>query len=185
MLLGAAALAPHVAAAGPKIWQSQDVSITEAEVDLHARPAVVYRVLTDYAAWASLFSDVVWATQKAGGREDAIVQYKSRTFGKPQHFKFNNRANRLVRYDLVDGPSGVRVWWQVALEPVGDTGVTRVRLRMSVHVGGFYGWFISDGRVRKYRERKVTADINDLARRFPPEPPPSRPAAKAAGAPGT
>ena len=71
LLLLALVAAP--ATAGPRVWQARDVAITEGEVEVNARPAVVYRALTDYARWPALFSDIMWAAVKSGGREKAVI----------------------------------------------------------------------------------------------------------------
>jgi hypothetical protein len=164
--------------AAPKVWQGKDSAVTEAEVEVEAQATAIYQALTDYAAWPGLFTDVMWTKVKSGGREDAVVQYKSRTFGKPQHYKFCNAQNRLVRYELIDGPSGVKLVWEARLEPGPENGTTKVRMRLHVTIDGVLGWLVSKDQVRKHRESKLRTDINDLTRRFPPPRPTSQAAAR-------
>jgi hypothetical protein len=150
-----------------RLWQSPNSAVSEGQVDVQASPAAIYAAMTDYPRWPSLFSDVEFTKLKGGGREDALLQFKSRTFGKPQVFRFRNVPNRVIRYELTDGPSGVKVMWEAWFEPTEpDTGTTRIRLRMYVHVGGIYGWIVSKKTVRKYRERKLERDLVDLGKRF-------------------
>jgi hypothetical protein len=156
--------------ARPRVWQAKDPTVTEADVEVLATPDVVYQALTDYVEWTSLFSDVIYSKVKRGGREDALLEYKSRTFGRPYRFQFRNAPNRLVRYDLADGPSGVKVRWETLLEPLDGGASTRVHIRLTVVIGGVYGWLISRDKVRTYREKKLHADISDVAKRFSPKP---------------
>ncbi|HEY3358077.1 MAG TPA: SRPBCC family protein [Polyangia bacterium] len=165
------ALTAAPAAAGPRVWQPKDGAVTEGEVEVHARPSTVYRALTEYAKWPALFSDIAWSAVKSGGRENAVIQFKSHTFPKPQHVRFRNTHNRLVRYELIDGPSGVKVQWETAIEPNADRGTTKIRIRLTVVVGGIYGWIVTKEKVRKYRESKMTKDVRDLAKHFPPPKP--------------
>lgn len=162
----AASAAPTV-----RVWQTPNNAISEGTVEVHASPASIYAALTDYARWASLFSDVEWVKLKGGGRDDAVLQYKSRTFGKPQSYRFRNVPNRIVRYELIDGPHGVKLQWEAWFEPVEpDSSLTRIRARMYVVVGGVYSWIVSSKTVRKHRESKLRKDLTNLGKRFDAAP---------------
>jgi hypothetical protein len=164
------------AGAAPKItmWQTQDSAVTEGFVDVQAAPVEIYAVLTDYTKWTALFSDIEWVKHKSGGREDAVLECKSRTYGKhAQHFRFRNRRQKLVHFAMDDGPPGVKLWQQITFEPREDSGLTRVRIRMHISVGGVLGWLTTEAKVKKYRDRKVHRDLVDLGKRWEPRPKPS------------
>jgi len=121
--------------AAPKVhmWQTKVPAVTEGYVDVAASPEEIYRTLTDYAHWTQVFTDIEWVKHKKGGREDALLECKSRTYGKTsQHFQFSNRPNKLLRYRLTDGPPGVVLWEEIWLEPLGQEGLTRISIKMHV-----------------------------------------------------
>lgn len=168
-LLALAILAVHASAASAdpprvRVWPDTEWATTQGTALVDASPSVIYGAVTDYAAWRSLFDDVTWVALKRGTRRDAVVEFKSRAMGHTVTVQFDNEENRVIRFRLVDGPPGARARGEFVLEPVGNRTLVRASLYMDVK--GMAAWFVTDGRVTRMREAKLTNDLRDLARRW-------------------
>lgn len=149
-----------------RIWPGGAAATTQGTALVDAPPAVVYATITAYAEWRLLFSDVDTVQVKSGGGRDATVQFRSRAMGHSVTVRFDNEEGRVIRFRLSDGPPGARARGEYVLEPSG-TG-TLVRATLYMDVKGMAGWFVSDGRVTRMRDEKLSSDLRDLVRRWLP-----------------
>ena len=166
-------IAPQIAALADEsivvVRPSRRDATSEAIVDVRATPATVYAAVTDYSRWPGLFRDVARVKVENPDRERGEVRFESRALGHEVTIRFDNRYQRVVRFRLVDGPPGARATGEYVLEDLGD-GRTRVRASLYMDVVGAAGWLVTDGQIRRRRERKLRSDLADLVARFAPRP---------------
>lgn len=143
--------------------------VTEGMVTVDATPSEIYEVVTDYAHWRTVFSDVLSVTVKSDGRRDAKVRFKSRALEHTVTVVFDNTPGQLISFRGVEGPPGGRASGSYQLTPVDGGQRTLVHARLYMNVVGVPGLFISDSKIRKMRQAKVRADMTDVMRRFPAE----------------
>lgn len=146
--------------------KEESKTVTQGSIVVDAPPADVYVLLTDYADWRRCLTDIVMVKVKAGGARDAKVEMKSRALGHTVTVKFDNTANKLVAFKLVDGPPGARAWGEYVLVPIAGGNQTRIDARLYMDVVGAAGVFVSDKRIRNMRQQKLRADLEDVARWF-------------------
>jgi hypothetical protein len=159
--------AADAAAESPvRIWKGKKSATTEGVVVLATSPAEVYRVVTDYAQWKTLFFDVTSVRVKSGGRRDATVEFESKALGHEVTVRFDNTEGRVIHFQLVEGPPGARAWGEYVLEPSDGGRKTTVRATLYMDVVGAMAWVVTDDSIRKKRERKLRSDLEDLAHRF-------------------
>jgi ribosome-associated toxin RatA of RatAB toxin-antitoxin module len=139
---------------------------SEVMVVVDASPAEIYSVVTDYANWQQLFSDITSVKVKSGGREDARVALESRSLGQSFTVGFDNTPNQLIRFRGIKGPPGGKARGEYTLTAIGDGSRTRVVARLYMDVKGVASWFVADKTVRAMRRQKLAADINDTLRWF-------------------
>jgi hypothetical protein len=137
---------------------------SEVTVVLAAPAHDIYQLVTDYANWPLLFSDVEFAQHKSGGRENARVRFRSRILDMPVTVDFDNIPDRAVRFVGRKGPPGGKAHGEYLFEPIGDGSRTRVTARLYLNVTGPAGWFVRDKTIRKMRRAKLAADMNDAIR---------------------
>ena len=165
-LLATIAAAPPVGADSTvTIRGSKKQATTEGQVLLGASPEVVYDVVTDYAAWTNVFTDITSVNVKKAGRNDAVVRIKSRAMSHNVTIRFDNEPGRVIRFKLVDAPWGARAAGEFVLEPEGSG--TRVRATLYMDMVGAVGFFVPNNYIRKTREAKLRTDLADLLIRFP------------------
>ena len=158
---------PALAEGPVQIWKGKRSATTEGTVVLAATPAEVYRAVTEYAQWKTLFSDVTSVrVRSGGGRRDATVEFRSRALGHQVTVRFDNDDGRVIRFQLIDGPPGARAWGEYVLEPRDGGRQTAIRATLYMDVKGAVGWLVTDNSIRRKREAKLRADLEDLAHRF-------------------
>jgi carbon monoxide dehydrogenase subunit G len=139
---------------------------TEAVVTVDASPEEVYALATDYARWTETFSDIESMKVERGGREDARVRFRSRALGRTVTVQFANVPNRAMRFVGVEGPPGGSAKGEYAITPVDSGKRTMISARIYMDVDGVAALFVSERRVRGYRQAKLRADLTDLERHF-------------------
>jgi uncharacterized protein YndB with AHSA1/START domain len=141
--------------------------VTESTVIIDAPPEEIYAVITDYANWQQIFSDVLSVKVKAGAREDATIEFKSRAFDhRSVPVKFDNVRNRLIRFRGLNGPPSGRTWGEYVLTPIGDGSRTQVTARLYVNVVGPASVLYHGSKVTRMRRNKLGADLSDATRWF-------------------
>lgn len=158
-------LAGEQAPGAARVWEGEPHT-TNGTVVLGAPPAAIFEAATAYADWKELFSDVRWVRVEPRSQGDAIVRFASRSLGRTMTIAFHNQDNRAVRFSLVKGPPGARARGEYLLEPLGH-GRTIVYATFYMRATGIGRLFIGDRQVRAMRQRKLRADLEDLAKRFP------------------
>jgi uncharacterized membrane protein len=160
------ALAP-AAVAGP----AQQASISEASrtvskgsIIVVATPADVYALITDYAQWRTFLTDVTYVKVESGGRRDARVRMESRALEHRVTIAFDNDPDKAVRFRLVDGPRGARATGEYLLVGIDGGKRTRIDATLYMDVVGATGIFVTDKKIRKMRQAKLRADLEDVAR---------------------
>jgi uncharacterized membrane protein len=162
VLLAIATVAARADSAATIKEESQ--TVTQGSIVIDAPASDVYALLTDYANWKRYLTDIATVKVKSGGGRDAVVEMKSRALEHTVTVKFDNTANKLVTFKLVDGPPGARAWGEYTLVPIGGGNQTRIDARLYMDVVGAAGIFVTDRRIRKMRQAKLRADLEDLAR---------------------
>lgn len=142
---------------------------TEGTVTVAAPPSVVYALATDYARWRQRFSDIEAVTVLDGDRDDAKVRFRSRALEHTVTVQFDNVPDRALRFRGIAGPPGGRARGEYILQAVGG-GCTRVIGRLYMDVVGLPGLFVREATVRALRQRKLAADLGDIARLAPRDP---------------
>jgi hypothetical protein len=150
--------------------------VTEGVIRIDAPPADVYRLVTGYARWPAILSDVTSVAVERGGPEDARVRFHSRAIDDDVTVVFSNVRDRLIRFHGVEGPPGGRADGEYRLVPIDGGRRTLVTADVHFDVAGVVGWFVSDARIRGVRRLKLQRDLTDVARYFAEH----RPAAVAA-----
>jgi uncharacterized membrane protein len=148
--------------------------ITEATVVVDAPPAQVYALVTDYARWPSILSDVRSVKVERGGRNDARVRFRSHALENEVTVQFNNVPGHAIRFKGVKGPPGGRASGSYVLEPVEGGRRTRVVASLYMDVVGVPSVFVSDSKIARMREAKLRADLTDLVRLLGRDPAASR-----------
>jgi carbon monoxide dehydrogenase subunit G len=149
------------------MWESKNLgSTTEATVELHGTPDEIYKVITDYAKWDALFTDVKNVKVKSGGRDDGVVKFTSKSLmGHTITVRFKNTAGKVIVFKLTDGPHGAVSTGVFTLTSTGER-TTRIDAKFYMDVTGVMGWFIDDSTIKALRQLKLQRDLLDLAKRF-------------------
>jgi uncharacterized membrane protein len=138
--------------------------VTEATVTADASPAEVYALVTDYANWGRLFTDVESVSVKSGGREDAAVKFKSRAIGYTVVIKFNNVPGQAIRFRGIKGPPGGKSSGEYLLTPIDGGKRTQVTARLRLDVDGPAALVVRESKLRGIRHAKLSADLQDAQR---------------------
>ncbi|HEU4614538.1 MAG TPA: SRPBCC family protein [Kofleriaceae bacterium] len=141
--------------------------VTEAHVIVNASPAQIYDVVTSYASWPSVFSDIRSVKVERGGREDAEVTFRSRALHDQQvTVKFANVPGRAVRFRGIKGPPGGSARGEYVMTPIDGGKRTRVDAMLYMDVSGLPSLFVRESTVRGMRRAKLHADLADLNAHF-------------------
>ncbi len=162
---GVAPAQPVVAPEKAEIRERPD-HVSFGVITVDAPPAEVYAVITHYAAWESVFSDVVWLRVVRGGRDDAVVKLRTKSLGNEATVQFENLPDQELRFRLIGGPPGARARGAYRLVPIDDGQRTRIEATLYMDVVGVPGVFISDRKIRSMRQGKLRADLEDAATWF-------------------
>jgi uncharacterized membrane protein len=162
----AVGLPAAAAPAEPIVLVEESPTITRGVVTVDAPPGHVYALVTRYAAWPALLSDVSAVTVLAGGAHDARVRFRSRAFGREVAIQFDNVPGRVIRFRGIEGPPGGRAEGVYQLEPIDGGRRTRVTARLYLDIVGPASWFVRDRTIRGMRRAKLAADLADVARYF-------------------
>jgi hypothetical protein len=139
--------------------------VTEATVVVDATPSEIYAVVTDYAHWPAILSDVRSVKIERGGRDDARLRFHSKVFERDVTVQFDNRPDREVKFVGVKGPPGGRAGGAYVLEPL-EGGRARVVASLYLDAVGVARMFVTDAKLRVMREAKLRADMTDVVRRL-------------------
>lgn len=152
---------------------AQKATITElggatskAVIEVDAPPSEVYAVMTDYARWRDVLTDIKAVSVKSGGREKAKVWFRSRALKDKATVVFDNERDRVVRFALDDGPPGARSRGEYVLTALDGGKRTRITATLYLDVVGAAGWFIRGKTIRGRRQNKLRYDLEDIARHF-------------------
>lgn len=155
-------------AVGTPIADAQVISIreggsheTEASVVIDGTPQEIYELVTDYANWPQIFSDVLSVKLESGGRENGRVRFKSRTLDTTVTVQFKNVADQSITFVGVKGPPGGKAHGSYVFTPVGDGSQTLVTARLYLDVDGIGALFVRENRLRAMRRAKLAADMRD------------------------
>jgi carbon monoxide dehydrogenase subunit G len=152
--------------AGPISLVERPGHITEATVTVDASPAEVYSLVTDYANWRQIFTDVESVSVKSGDREGAEVRFKSRTIDYTVTVKFDNVPNQAIRFRGIKGPPGGKARGEYILTPLDGGARTQVTARFFLDVDGPAALFVREKKLRGIRRAKLTADLTDAQRQL-------------------
>lgn len=145
--------------------------VTEATVMIDAPPAQVYELVTDYARWPQILSDIKSVKVEAGGRRDARVRFRSVALEHDVAVKFDNIANREIRFRSVNLIPGARASGAYVLQPMDGGTRTMVVATLYLHVGGLARAFVNAKKAQAMRQSKLRADLGDVAAWFAPRSP--------------
>lgn len=140
--------------------------VSEGRVVIDASPEEIYDVVTAYAQWPRVFSDIESVKVESGGREIARVAFRSRAIGREVTVEFENDPAHSISFRGVKGPPGGRASGHYALIPIDDGKRTQVVARIYMDVVGAPGLFVRDKAVREIRRAKLQADLSDIAAHF-------------------
>lgn len=143
---------------------ARDSAITEGETTLAADPDVVYRAVTDYPRWTTIFPDIrqVIITSQAGGHDRVTFVHPD---GNRDNVHFHNVPTaRMVWFEDTGGRA--EVWVEIVFLPGDRPGTTRVHSRLFADVHGWASLFVSDSKVRSMREQRVRDDLTHLRMYF-------------------
>ncbi len=140
--------------------------VSEATITVNASSREVYRLVTDYARWPTVFSDIRSVRVESGGPRDARVRFSSRVLDRSVTVKFDNVEDRLIRFRGVKGPPGGKAGGSYELIPIDGGARTTIRARLYMDVTGVASLFVSGREVRRLRQAKLRADAADLGRMF-------------------
>jgi hypothetical protein len=107
---------------------------------------------------------VIYPRVESGGRRDAAVRIKSRALGHEATIRFDNEIDKALHFKLVDGPPGARTKGDYVLVAIDAGRRTRVDATLYMDVLGPTGWLVSDKKIRRMRQDKLRADLEDVAR---------------------
>jgi len=171
--LGICATLVLAAVAGDARAQPQTIAlverpdhVTEGRIVIDAPPSEVYALVTDYANWRAVFSDITKVDVESGGRDDARVRFRSRALGHTVTVVFANAPDRKVSFRGVEGPPGGRARGEYTFEPIDGGKRTQVTAQLYMDVKGAPSWFVSGSKIRTMRRDKLSADFNDAAKYF-------------------
>jgi len=139
--------------------------ITEATVIVDATPEQIYDLVTDYANWRNVLSDIQSVTVEAGGRHHAHVRFKSRALQHEVTVQFDNVPGRQIRFQGIKGPPGGRASGEFLLEPI-DAHHTKVTARLYMDVVGVPSLFVRGSAIRTMRDQKLRSDMTDVMNYF-------------------
>jgi hypothetical protein len=139
-------------------------AITEGETVLAAEPDAVYRAVTDYPRWTTMFPNIrqVIITSQAGGHDRVTFVHPD---GNRDNVHFHNvPAARMLWFEDTGGRA--EVWVEILFLPGERPGTTRVHSRLYADVHGFASLFVTDGKLRSLREQRVREDLTNLRAYF-------------------
>ena len=140
--------------------------VTEVVVTVDASPSDMYRLVTDYARWPTVLTDVTSVKVEAGGRRDATVRFRSTALGHEVAVVFDNDPDRTIRFHSVDAPPGARASGEYRLAPIDGGKRTRVTATFFLDVSWPTSWLIRESTVRTMRRAKLERDVTDVVRWF-------------------
>ncbi len=132
----------------------------EARAVIEAPQPAVYRWLTDFPSWPSLFHDVVSVEVLSAQSDAARVRMRSRIIGRAITVDVR-LAPGLISYSGAEG--SIRSAGRIFVTALGG-GRTDVVMQSTAHVGGWLGVFATDEMVRTRQRAKLAADLADLQR---------------------
>ena len=159
------ALPSAVQADGVALAEKPD-HVTVAVITVDATPAQIYDLVSDYANWRTVLTDVTEVKVVSGGPRDAKVRFRSRALDHEVTVQFDNDVDHVIRFRGVDGPPGARASGSYVLEPIDGGTRTQVTATLYVNVVGVVGLFFRDSTLRSMRQAKLRADMTDVARWF-------------------
>jgi uncharacterized membrane protein len=139
-------------------------TVSKGTITIDAPPADVYALMTDYAAWRKVLTDIVSVKVESGGRRDARVRMESRALEHKVTVAFDNDPDRAIRFKLVDGPRGARATGEYLLVGIDGGKRTRIDATLYMDVVGAVGLFVTNKKIRNMRQAKLRTDLEDLAR---------------------
>jgi hypothetical protein len=161
------AVADTGADANRSVIAEQPHHVSQGMIDIDAPPAAVYALVTSYASWPSFLSDVTYVHIDGGGRHDGRVTFRSRALRNQKvTLLFDNDPDSKITFRGIKGPPGASAWGSYTLEPIDNGKRTRVIAKLYMDVDGAPALFVRDKTIRKMRQTKLRADLDDVARYF-------------------
>lgn len=130
-----------------------------------ATPDQIYDLVTDYANWRSVLSDIESVAVVGGDREHAQVRFKSRALQHEVTVQFDNVPGHQIRFQGIKGPPGGRASGLFQLDPI-DERHTKVTAKLYMDVVGIPSLFVRSSTIRGMREQKLRSDMTDVLRYF-------------------
>ncbi len=140
--------------------------VTEGRVVIDATPDDVYKLVTDYARWPRILSDIRSVHVERGGPHDARVEFRSNAIGRSVTVEFDNDPGHSISFRGVKGPPGGRAGGHYALIPLDDGKRTLVVARLYMELVGAPSLFVRDKTIREMRRAKLESDLTDIAHYF-------------------
>jgi uncharacterized membrane protein len=154
------------ARAQPVVLTEKPGHVTEVVVTVDASPAEIYALVTNYARWPSVLTDVSSVKVEAGGARDARVRFRSKALGHEVAVVFDNDPDRAIRFHSVDAPPGAHARGDYLLAPLDGGKRTQVTASFYLDVSWPTSWMISSSTVRGMRRAKLERDTTDVVRWF-------------------
>jgi hypothetical protein len=159
-------MSPTILLVALSVLTEKPGAVTQAVVTVDAPPAEVYALVTSYASWPAVLTDVSQVKVESGGREKARVTFHSQAIGYDVTLEFDNVPGEVIRFRGIKGPPGGRANGEYVLQPIDGGKRTRVVAKLYLDVVGAPGWFVSGSRVRTMRRNKLQRDLDDVAKHF-------------------
>ena len=155
-----------IAAPAPTVSDGPNANEATAQVEVAVGPERVYAALANVGQWSKLFSDVARTNIVSRTDSTAVADVESRLIGHAHRFSFAFRAPQTVRLVQADQSHGSKLWMHFQIEPAGTGQRAKVKGTLHYEVGGFWGFFVSDGKLRSLRRQKLLQDLSDLVAIF-------------------
>jgi len=140
--------------------------VTEGRVVIDATPEQIYDLVTQYAQWRKILSDIRSVNVEGGDREHARVRFRSHALSHTVTVQFNNQPGRMISFKGVKGPPGGRASGQYTLVPLDGGKRTQVIASLYMDVVGAPSIFVRNSEIEAMRQAKLRADLTDIANHF-------------------
>jgi hypothetical protein len=141
-----------------RMWEARGA--TEGEVTVAGDPAAIYAAVTDYSKWTAIFPNLETVIIKSGNAVNGTIETVSRT-GKRHTLVFkNDPRGRTVRFTERGRRADIK--GEITFRAGARANETIVHARLSADVRGAVSLFVSEGKVRGRRQKKVMTDLTRI-----------------------